>query len=123
MQPNHPREAGDLGGVPGGVAVLGGGGGHTLLQNKLEHHVFVGGGPWSRRRVGSCPTPSRGVSWPRNERSISLAEGKICAPAQYVLQSTRKAHELPRTPYRRSSHSGDSPNFAGTEFSEVHPVN
>src|SRR5215211_8132045 len=116
MQPDHPREAGDLGGVLGSAAVLGVGGGHTLLQKKHEHHVFAGGGPEPRRRVGSCPTPSRGVSWPRNERSILLAEEQVCAPTQYVPHSTKKAPELLRTPCIRTSQNPQKAKFAELLF-------
>src|SRR5215218_871317 len=42
-------------------------------------------------RAGSCPAPSRGVGWPRNEGSILQCEVSVCAPEQYVLWSTKKA--------------------------------
>src|SRR5215218_11425015 len=40
---------------------------------------WLGGGPRSRRRAGSCPAPSRGLSWPRNGRIILPSEGSVCA--------------------------------------------
>src|SRR5215217_6299021 len=39
-----------------------------------ESVCVAGGWPWSRRRAGGCPTPSRGVNWPRNECTILLRE-------------------------------------------------
>src|SRR5215204_4950273 len=39
-----------------------------------------------------CQTPAP----LRNEGSIFLYEQRVCAPAQYVLQSTKVASELPR---------------------------
>jgi hypothetical protein len=35
--------------------------------------VALGSWTWSRRKAGSCPAPSRGVNWPRNEGSILLS--------------------------------------------------
>jgi hypothetical protein len=57
-----PSPAEELSATVGGVLVL------------VAGRVCVPGGwPWSRRRAGSCPAPSRGVNWPRNECSILLS--------------------------------------------------
>src|SRR5215218_5604745 len=42
----------------------------------------------------------------RNEGSILLYEQRVCAPAQYVLQSTTEASELLRIPLPRLSEKG-----------------
>jgi hypothetical protein len=72
----------------------------------------VGGGSWprSRRKAGSCPAPSRGVNGPRNEGSILLCEGGLCAPWHKSRQSTKEApnfvelrqHEVRRIPLPRT---------------------
>src|SRR5215208_2231836 len=75
----------------------------SFLFSSLEHGCVtflppmekqrVGGGSWprSRRRAGSCPAPSRGVSWPRNEGSLLLCGGDVCAPWHKTRQSTKNA--------------------------------
>src|SRR5829696_9936423 len=51
----------------------------------------VGGGSWprSRRKAGSCPAPSRGVGWPRNEGSILPSKWNVCALWHKTHQSTK----------------------------------
>jgi hypothetical protein len=61
---------------------------------------------------------------PRNESSILLCEGCVCAPEQYVLQSTKKAPnfgelrkveiQLPRMTKRRSSQNSTKAKFVHT---------
>src|SRR5829696_8135596 len=46
--------------------------------------------PRSKRRTGSCPAPSRGVSRPRNEGSIRLCEGSVWAPWHKTHQKTKE---------------------------------
>src|SRR5215218_1512211 len=48
-------------------------------------------------RTGSCPATSRSVGWPRNKRSIVLAQGSVCALEH------KGSSELLRTPGRRCS--------------------
>jgi hypothetical protein len=45
-----------------------------------------GGWPWSRRRAGSGPVPSRGVLLARNERSILAELTERITQLQYLLQ-------------------------------------
>ena len=73
--------------------------------------AWRGSWPRSRRRAGSGPTPSRGIGWPRNERSLLLSEGSVCAPGHKARKSTKKApnfrelrlDELRRIPIPRTS--------------------
>ena len=62
---------------------------------------WSGGGPRSRRRAGSCPAPSRGVNWPRNDWSILLYEGDVYAPAHKV-RALRNFAELRYGEVRRT---------------------
>ena len=50
----------------------------------------------SRRRATCSPAPSRGICWSPDERAIRFSKEKVCAPEQYVPQSTKEALELPR---------------------------
>src|SRR5215208_8197508 len=53
-------------------------------RSYLAAGSWSGGGPRSRRRTGSCPAPSRGVGLPRNESTILLSEGDVCATENIV---------------------------------------
>src|SRR5215217_3374472 len=70
----------------------------SLLLATQPTRCGVGSYPQSKRRAGSCPAPSRGVArgvgWPRNEGSILLSEGSVCAPWNKVRQSTKEARNF-----------------------------
>jgi hypothetical protein len=51
----------------------------TVLAGLSAHKKLL---DVSRRRAGSCPAPSRGICWSRDERSIRLSEEQVCAPEQ-----------------------------------------
>src|ERR671920_156687 len=72
-------------------------------RSSLAAGRWAGGGPRSRRRAGSCPAPSRGLSWSRHESSILLTEGDVCAPWHKNTSEHQRSAELPRTPCMKLS--------------------
>src|SRR5215208_119992 len=72
-----------------------------------RHYLGSWSGSWPRssRRAGSGPVPSRSVNRPRNEASILLCEGSVCAPWHKARQSTKEA-----------------PNFRELRYGEVRRI-